>query len=217
MVHVSTFNVAANTAAAMNAKMSATEAQNRNDRRSSVWDDFSEQEQQAIFGLASLSSSRNSTPFSPLQSPNLISPGSNDVFCQLPEFSPHLAIHPAYQRSHMQKNILGDRFLHSQMHNHQRMPHHSHPGTLPHLTYMDPASTAHHPHQHHQHSFLHYPAFQMSNSAPTASHAVSPGLWGSMRPQLVPPQKPVASQSDRNKVNLVMSPSMIFSELVVVV
>ena len=183
--------------AAMNAKMSA--AEDRHNRRTSVWDDFSEQEQQAVFGLASLSSSsRNSTPFSPLQSPNLISPGSNDVFCPLPEFSPHL-IHPAYQRSHMQKNILGNQFHHTQMHNHQRMPHHSHPGTLPHLTYMDPVSTAHH-HQQHQHPFLHYPAFQMSNSTPTASHTVSPGLWGTMRQQQVPSQKPVTSQSDRNKV-----------------
>ena len=49
-------------------------------RRSSTWEDFSESEQLAVYGLASLSSSRNSTPFSPLSSPQLISPMSNDVF-----------------------------------------------------------------------------------------------------------------------------------------
>ena len=49
-------------------------------RRSSTWEDFSESEQLAVFGLASLSSSRNSTPFSPLTSPQMVSPMANDVF-----------------------------------------------------------------------------------------------------------------------------------------
>ena len=49
-------------------------------RRSSAWEDFSESEQLAVYGLASLSSSRNSTPFSPLTSPQMVSPMANDVF-----------------------------------------------------------------------------------------------------------------------------------------
>ena len=49
-------------------------------RRSSAWEDFSESEQLAVYGLASLSSSRNSTPFSPLASPQMVSPMANDVF-----------------------------------------------------------------------------------------------------------------------------------------
>lgn len=191
------------TANPVNGKLSVSEAQahaNRNNRRSSVWDDFSEQEQQAIFGLASLSSSRNSTPFSPLQSPNLISPGSNDVFCPLPEFSSHFSLHPAYQRPHMQKNMLNDRYLHTPMHHHhQRMPHHSHPGTLPPLNYMDPSSASHH------HHFLHYPSsslFPMPNGNPSAQTTSPHGVWGMRQ---TPNLKPVATQNDRNKVRCPIS------------
>lgn len=78
-------------------------------RRSSVWEDFSESEQLAVYGLASLSNSRNSTPFSPLQSPQLVSPTvSNDVFHfhasppRLPEFSGHLQ-QVTYQRPQTQR------------------------------------------------------------------------------------------------------------------
>lgn len=184
---------------AVNGKISITEAQaSHRDRRSSLWDEFSEQEQQAIYGLASLSSSRNSTPFSPLQSPNLISPGSNDVFCQLPEFSAHLAaIHPAYHpRTHLPKNSLGERYLHTPMHSHQRMPHHSHPGSMSHISYLESTNAAHHP-------FLHYPTsslFQVPSTNLTASSSISatsPAMWGA-RP--VPPLKPILSQNDRTKV-----------------
>ncbi len=53
-------------------------------RRSSVWEGFNESEQLAVYGLASLSTgnSRTTTPFSPLDSPHLISPSVNDVFFQ---------------------------------------------------------------------------------------------------------------------------------------
>ena len=78
-------------------------------RRSSVWEDFSESEQLAVYGLASLSNSRNSTPFSPLQSPQLVSPTvNNDVFHfhasppRLPEFSGHLQ-QVSYQRPQTQR------------------------------------------------------------------------------------------------------------------
>ena len=68
--------------------------ENSHGRCSSVWEDFSELEQLAVYGLASLSNSRNSTPFSPLESPQLVSL-NNDVFHytspqRLPEFSGHL-------------------------------------------------------------------------------------------------------------------------------
>lgn len=180
----------------INGKISVTEAQaSRNGRRSSLWDEFSEQEQQAIYGLASLSSSRNSTPFSPLQSPNVISPGSNDVFCQLPDFSAHLTgLHPVYHRPHMHKNILGDRYLPVPMHSHQRMPLHSHPGTMSHLGYMDHSTASPH------HPFLHYPTsslFQMPSVNPSASSATAPGMWGARQ---VPPLKSVLNQTDRSKV-----------------
>ena len=50
-----------------------------NGKSNSVLDEFSDAEQQAIYGLFRLSGSKNSNSFSPLQSPNLISP-NNDVF-----------------------------------------------------------------------------------------------------------------------------------------
>lgn len=78
---------------------------------SSVWEDFSESEQIAVFALGSLSgTSRNTTPFSPLTSPPMVSPMPNgDIFHfgmrgsppRLPEFSGRLPMHPCtsvYQR-----------------------------------------------------------------------------------------------------------------------
>lgn len=78
---------------------------------SSIWDDFSESEQIAVFALGSLSStSRNSTPLSPLTSPPMMSPMPNgDVFHfgmrgsppRLAEFSGRLPMYPCtsiYQR-----------------------------------------------------------------------------------------------------------------------
>ena len=47
---------------------------------STVYNDFSESEQEAVRALASLSNSRNSTPFSPLLSPMLQSPGTAPLF-----------------------------------------------------------------------------------------------------------------------------------------
>ena len=84
-------------------------------RRSSVWEDFSESEQLAVYGLASLSSSRNSTPFSPLQSPQLVSPTvTNEVFHfrtsppRLPEFSGHLPMQQVgYQRPQTHRKSPG--------------------------------------------------------------------------------------------------------------
>lgn len=91
---------------------------NGDNQQGNPLDEFSESEQQAIFGLFRLSGSRNSTPFSPLQSPNnMISPGSNDVFyprhspaADMNEFSPHLtSVGPHYSRP-MQKSPLGTHY-----------------------------------------------------------------------------------------------------------
>ena len=73
---------------------------------STVYNDFSESEQEAVRALASLSNSRNSTPFSPLLSPMLQSPGTAPLFAPcstspLPTFSskPPVDYHkPATQR-----------------------------------------------------------------------------------------------------------------------
>ena len=89
-------------------------------RRSSTWEDFSESEQLAVFGLASLSSSRNSTPFSPLTSPQMVSPMANDVFhfgvrSSPPHLTPtdfalgrlpmqHHHLSPSFQRPQMRKS-----------------------------------------------------------------------------------------------------------------
>ena len=85
---------------------------------STIWEDFSESEQIAVFALGSLSgTSRNSTPFSPLTSPPMVSPLTNgDVFHynsrgggaspRLPEFSGHLPMYSCtslYQRPQGQK------------------------------------------------------------------------------------------------------------------
>ena len=50
------------------------------EQRTAAWEDFSESEQLAVFGLASLGSSKNNTPFSPVPSPLVSSPLTNDVF-----------------------------------------------------------------------------------------------------------------------------------------
>lgn len=85
-------------------------------RGSATWEDFSESEQIAVYALGSLSgTSRNSTPFSPLTSPHMVSPmGNGDVFQfglrgtspRLPEFSGRLPMYPCtsiYQRPQSQK------------------------------------------------------------------------------------------------------------------
>lgn len=97
-------------------------------RGSSVWEDFSESEQIAVYALGSLSgTSRNSTPFSPLTSPPMVSPmTSGDVFQfgmrggspRLPEFSGRLPMYPCtsvYQRPQGQKKspTVGSHVLNS--------------------------------------------------------------------------------------------------------
>lgn len=85
-------------------------------RSSSIWEDFSESEQIAVHVLRDLGTpSRNSTPFSPLTSPPMVSPmNSGDVFQyslhgtspRLPEFSGRLPMYPCasiYQRPQGQK------------------------------------------------------------------------------------------------------------------
>ena len=93
-------------------------------RSSSIWEDFTEREQIAVHVLRDLggTSSRNSTPFSPLTSPPMVSPmNSGDVFQfglrgtspRLPEFSGRLPMYQCasvYQRPQGQKKSpsLGD-------------------------------------------------------------------------------------------------------------
>lgn len=52
------------------------------------WEDFSESEQLAVVGLASLGSSKSSTAFSPLPSPLVTSPLTNDVFAYSSQANP---------------------------------------------------------------------------------------------------------------------------------
>ena len=125
--------------------------------------DFTESEQQAIFGLFRLSGSRNSTQFSPLQSPNnMISPGSNDVFyprhspAEMNEFSPHLSsVGPHYTRP-MQKSPLSTHYP-----SHAMMPNgrFSYPSHMPGMGYMNQQAS-------HQ-NFLHHPI--MPSSFPNTS------------------------------------------------
>ena len=75
-------------------------------KHSSAWEEFTDAEQLAVYGLATLGNSRNSTPFSPLQSPAMVSPSMpNDVFHfrtsppRMMDYSPHLPMtHGGYQR-----------------------------------------------------------------------------------------------------------------------
>lgn len=134
-------------------------------QRGNPLDEFSESEQQAIFGLFRLSGSRNSTSFSPLQSPgNMISPGSNDVFyprhspAEMNEFPPHLG--PQYSRP-TQKSPLSSHYPPPQMLPNGRF---SYP---PHMSgmggYMN-QQTAHH-------NFLHHP---MPSTFPSSSNVIVP-------------------------------------------
>lgn len=96
-------------------------------RGSSTWEDFSESEQIAVYALGSLSgTSRNSTPFSPLTSPPMMSPMTNgDVFQfgmrgsspRLPEFSGRLPMYTCtgvYQRPQGQKKSGSHMVMNSQ-------------------------------------------------------------------------------------------------------
>lgn len=68
----------------------------------SAWDEFSDAEQAAVYGLATLGNTRTSTTsFSPLQSPAITSPSPSDVFLSPPRMMDYS--HPtamSYQRPH---------------------------------------------------------------------------------------------------------------------
>ena len=76
-------------------------------KQSSAWDEFSESEQAAVYGLATLGNTRTSTTsFSPLQSPAITSPSPSDVFLSPPRMDySHPAMIPTgyQQRPHSQR------------------------------------------------------------------------------------------------------------------
>ena len=81
------------------------DAGSKDRKQSSTWDEFSESEQAAVYGLATLGNTRTSTTsFSPLQSPAITSPSPNDVFLSPPRMMdyshPAAMISGTYQRSH---------------------------------------------------------------------------------------------------------------------
>jgi len=85
-----------------------------------LYSEFNESEQEAVRALTSLSNSRNSTPFSPLLSPMLQSPGTAPLFAScsgidnpspLPTFSskpPSDFYKPATQRGRAPHDVKGD-------------------------------------------------------------------------------------------------------------
>ena len=75
-------------------------------KQSSTWDEFSESEQAAVYGLATLGNTRTSTTsFSPLQSPAITSPSPSEVFLSPPrmDYSHSAMIPTGYQRPHSQR------------------------------------------------------------------------------------------------------------------
>lgn len=129
----------------------------------SVFDEFSDAEQQAICGLFRLSGSRNSTSFSPLQSPNLISPGSNDVFyarsspADLQEFTQQIM----YPRP-IQKTGISNQYPPNMMQS-PRFPYPGHIGPL-HYTHSMSANPQ---------SFLHHPNSSLFQSPTTVTPSTS--------------------------------------------
>lgn len=134
-------------------------------------DEFSDAEQQAIYGLFRLSGSKNSNTFSPLQSPNnLISPGSNDVFYARPspsdisEFSSHILMNQHYPRP-IQKTAISNHYPPGMMHS-PRFPYPGHVGPL-HYSHSSPNAAQ---------SFLHHPTnsslFPMSSTTATWSNGI---------------------------------------------
>ena len=170
----------------------------QNGRRPSAWEEFSESEQQAIFGLASLSSSRNSTPFSPIQSPSIISPGSNDVFyhhrsspTHLSEFSTQMA---SMGQSYVQPtSAMGDQY--HPHHPHRRLHLNGHQGPMGPLTING----------NHQHPFLHHPSsllFQGQATHPPSSGGgptASQGNWNNPN-RTIPPPPLIQDKPDSDKV-----------------
>ena len=95
-------------AAGNGADRAARGAANKERKQSSAWDEFSESEQAAVYGLANLCNTRTSTTsFSPLQSPAITSPSMpNDVFLSPPRMMDysHTTMMPGgYQRPHTQR------------------------------------------------------------------------------------------------------------------
>lgn len=78
------------------------DAATKDRKQSSTWDEFSESEQAAVYGLATLGTTRTSTAsFSPLQSPAITSPSPNDVFLSSPRMMDYShATAMSYQRPH---------------------------------------------------------------------------------------------------------------------
>ena len=84
----------------------ATSTAGKDSKQSSAWDEFSDAEQAAVYGLATLGNTRTSTTsFSPLQSPAITSPSPNDVFLSPPRMMDYSSHAPAmsYQRPHSQR------------------------------------------------------------------------------------------------------------------
>ena len=146
----------------------STSSENNNERNgdengksNSVFDEFSDAEQQAIYGLFRLSGSKNSNTFSPLQSPSLISPNSNDVFyvsrgspSDLPDLSSQLLMNQHYPRP-IQKTAISSHYPPGMMHT-PRFPYPGHVGPAY-------AQTQHHS------PFLHHPSASSLFQLPASS------------------------------------------------
>ncbi len=174
--------------------------ENNDNQQTNPLDDFSESEQQAIFGLFRLSGSRNSTQFSPLQSPNnMISPGSNDVFyprhspAEMNDFSPHLSsVGPHYTRP-MQKSPLSTHYPSPMMPNGRF----SYPSHMAGLGYMNQQPS-------HQ-NFLHHPMPPSSFPNPTGLAPVTTmdNSWNNPENVLTPVSQPktIVGQRDGHSVS----------------
>ena len=94
-------------AAANGRERAGRDAATKERKQSSTWDEFSESEQAAVYGLATLGNTRTSTTsFSPLQSPAITSPSPNDVFLSPPrmmDYSHPAMIPSSYPRPHTQR------------------------------------------------------------------------------------------------------------------
>ena len=164
-------------------------------QRQNLLDEFSESEQQAIFGLFRLSGSRNSTTFSPLQSPNnMISPNSNDVFyprhspAELGDFSAHMSpMGPHFSRQ-IQKSPLSAHYPTPIMQG-ARFPY---PAQMGSMGYMNNLGN-------HQ-NFLHHP---MSSSFPNPSNPTPPTTtmeesWTNPESVVTPVSQPKTSLPQRD-------------------
>lgn len=158
--------------------------------KSSTFGEFTDAEQQAIYGLFRLSGSRNSTPFSPLQSPNLISPGSNDVFyaraspSELPEFSSQISMNQHYPRP-IQKTAISNHYPPGMI----ETPRFPYPGHVGPMQYINNPSAI-------PPSFLHHPnssVFQVPSTNGTPPNAVPWTNGAELPPQIVQEQTKMTS------------------------